>query len=98
MLAAIDFGALHASTAGMPAMLALVWATFFICPMLVGLIGVAVRHAGTVLDTVSPRWVVKTARNGRIYVCKPGGYGCLWARKGESAADLLVRAIAADRL
>lgn len=98
MFAAIDFASLHASTAGMPAMLTLVWAIFLICPALVGLVGSLTRHAGTALDAVSPRWTVKTAKNGRIYACKPGGYGIMWARKGETADQLLARAIAADRL
>ena len=97
-IAAADFGAIAGATSGIPHMVALVWAVFLVCPALVGLVGLLTRHAGAVLDTVSPRWTVKTARNGRLYACKPGGYGLVWARKGETADQLLARAIAADRL
>ena len=91
-VASVDFGAIHASTAGIPAMMVLVWAAFLLIPGAVlsaGFLAGLVRRIFP--SPVVPAYEVRTAKNGRLYACIPGAFGVTWARKGEAVAELLAR-------
>lgn len=92
IIASADFAAIHAATQGIPLVLALVWGTFALIPCAVigaGFFASMYRRLFPV--PTAPSWQVREARNDRIYACIPGQYGIVWARKGETADQLLAR-------
>ena len=96
MIATVNFDAIHVATATMIPVMIACWAVFLSIPLgFVGIARLASAKPGHKLPTpVNPGsgWQVRTAKNGRLYACRPGMAGCMWARKGESAEDLLARA------
>ena len=91
-LAAADFAAIHAATQGIPAMLAAMWTLFLLIPCAVLGAGFLSRMYRRLFPApAAPSWQVRTAKNGRLYAHIPGAFGVVWARCGESAADLLAR-------
>lgn len=96
MIASINFDAIHAATATMIPVLIACWTLFLSIP--VGFVGIArlasvkPGHKLPTLGNPGSGWQVRTARNGRLYAYRAGMAGCVWARRGESAGDLLARA------
>lgn len=91
-LASADFAAIHAATQGIPLVLALVWGVFALIPCAVLGAGFLSRMYQRLFPVpAAPSWQVRTAKNGRLYCCVPGAFGVVWARKGETASELLAR-------
>ena len=94
MIAAVNFDAIHVATATMIPVMIACWAVFLSIPL--GFVGIAraLQASPGLPLPANPGmgWQVRTARNGRLYAYRPGMAGCVWARKGESAEDLLARA------
>lgn len=95
-LASADFAAIHAATQGIPLVLALVWGTFALIPGAVlgaGFLSRMYRRLFPVPEPALPTWEVRYSRaeRARLYACIPGQYGIVWARKGETADQLLAR-------
>lgn len=95
-LAAVNFDAIHVATATMIPVMIACWALFLSIPL--GIVGISrmldTRPGHNLPGESNPGsgWQVKTAKNGRLYAYRAGMAGCMWARKGESAEDLLARA------
>ena len=94
MIATVNFDAIHVATATMIPVMIACWAVFLSIPL--GFVGIAraLQASPGLPLPANPGmgWQVRTAKNVRLYACRPGVPGCMWARKGESAEDLLARA------